>query len=244
MKAKSRPKIKKHDYLFWPIVMILPKSVTPNHVSGLRIILVLPLILLIIMHFFKPAGIFYLFISILDALDGSMARLRNQETKLGKIIDPTADKIVNSAAFITLPFCISIVTALYVGAIGTLITVEFALFCVAAFKYVVRDIAPHLPHNHWLFAWLEPELISSIEIKSTGANKWGKTKMVTEVVVLFCLLFFNPETSFKIHEKYGFLPDHLTLLHLSFPLLIACIVFALLSLKGHLQVIKINSNVD
>ena len=242
MESKPHPKIKKHDYLFLPIIKILPKSVTPNHVSGLRIVLTLPLILLILSHFFKPAGILYLFISILDALDGSMARLNNQETKLGKILDPTADKIVNCLTVIALIYCLPMVPPPFYWAILALIAVEFALFCVATFKYVVRDFAPHLPPNHWLFAWVDPEMISAIEIKNTGANKWGKTKMVIEVIVISCLLIFNPQTSFQLHEKYTFLPEQLTLLHLSFPLLIACIFFAILSLIGHLQVIKSNGN--
>ena len=240
MKANS--KVKKHDYLFLPLIRVLPMSVTPNHISWLRIILALPLIVLMKQHFFKAAGVLYLSIGIMDALDGSMARLRNQETKLGKILDPTADKIDNILGFFGFLFIIA--SSVYIGLILWLTTIELGLFCTASFKYLVKDIEPHLRPDHWIFDWIDHQTFLSIEIKNTGANKWGKAKMVAEVIVLSCLLFFNPETSFKIHEKYGFLPEKLTLLHLSYPLLIACIILALLSLRGHLQVIKINSNGD
>lgn len=215
-------------------------SFTPNHVSGLRFVLTLPLILLMWQHFYKPAGLLFLLAAILDALDGSMARLRNQETKFGAILDPTADKVVNFSVFLGFLFYIN--SSIYQGLITTLISIDFCLFCVALFKYLIKDIYPHLVPDHWLHSWIDQQTVKSIEIKKTGANNWGKAKMVAQVVVIACLLIFNPETSFRIHEKYIFLPDKLTLLHFSFPLLIVCIALGLLSLKGHLQAIKFNSN--
>lgn len=67
----------------------------PNQVSLFRIILILPLI-----YFFKEPlenswlliTTFILF-SILDNLDGFLARRLNQITELGKVIDPLVDKI-------------------------------------------------------------------------------------------------------------------------------------------------------
>jgi len=236
----NKPKIKKHDYLFLPLIKLLPMSVTPNDISWLRIILALPFMVLIFTHNFKVAGILYLCIGIMDALDGSMARLRNQETKFGKIFDPTADKIDNIIGFFA--FLEFVVSQVYTGLILVLTTIELGLFCTAAFKYLVKDIEPHLRPDHWVFDWIDHQTFQSIEIKNTGANNWGKAKMVSEVITLFFLLFFNPETSFRIHERFGFLPEKLTLLHLSFPMLIICIFLAIMSLKGHLQTIKFNGN--
>lgn len=240
MESKPGPKIKKHDYLFLPIIKLLPKTFTPNHVSGLRLVLTLPLILLMWQHFYKPAGALFLIAAILDALDGSMARLRNQETKFGAILDPTADKLVNFSVWLGFLFYID--SSIYQGLITTIISIDLSLFCVAMFKYFIKDIYPHLTPDHWLHTWIDEQTVAPIKIGKTGANNWGKAKMVAQVVVIACLLIFDPETSFRIHEKYLFLSDKLTLLHLSFPLLIACIILGLLSLRGHLQAIKFNSN--
>jgi len=44
----------------------------------------------------------FLLASATDALDGFLARRRREVTRLGKLLDPTADKILISAAFISL----------------------------------------------------------------------------------------------------------------------------------------------
>jgi len=236
---KTAAKVKRHDYLFLPIIKILPRFITPNHISGLRGILVLPLIVLMWLHFYKLSGALYLFAALLDALDGSLARLRNQETKLGAILDPTADKFVNFSVFLGFLFYVD--SSVYKGLIIPIIAADTMLFCVAFCKYLIKDICPHLPPDHWFFSWIDIQTIKSIEISRTGANIWGKIKMVSQVIVLSFLLIFDPETSIWVHEKYIFLPDKLTLLHASFPLLIICIFLGLMSLIGHLKVIKFNN---
>jgi len=226
---KTKPRVKAHDYLFLPIIEILPHSVKPNHISALRFCLTLPLILLMWQHFYKIAGALFLIAALLDAIDGSLARLRDQETKLGAFLDPTADKAVNFAVFLGFLFYVS--ADYYLYCIIPIIIIDLTLFQVALFKYLVKEI---LPKNHWL--------CQNLIITQTGANNWGKAKMVTQVIVLSFLLLFDPETSFAIHEKYVFLPNKLTLLHISFPLLIACIILGTNSLIGHLRVIKFNGS--
>jgi CDP-diacylglycerol--glycerol-3-phosphate 3-phosphatidyltransferase len=50
---------------------------------------------------FVGLGVFWLAV-ITDILDGFLARRRQQVTRLGKLLDPAADKILMSAAFISL----------------------------------------------------------------------------------------------------------------------------------------------
>jgi CDP-diacylglycerol--glycerol-3-phosphate 3-phosphatidyltransferase len=50
---------------------------------------------------FVGLGVFLL-ASLTDFLDGFLARRRQQVTRLGKLLDPAADKILTSAAFISL----------------------------------------------------------------------------------------------------------------------------------------------
>ena len=50
---------------------------------------------------FVGLGVFWV-ASLTDFLDGFLARRNKQVTRLGKLLDPAADKILTSAAFISL----------------------------------------------------------------------------------------------------------------------------------------------
>jgi CDP-diacylglycerol--glycerol-3-phosphate 3-phosphatidyltransferase len=77
----------------------------PNVLSLIRILLV-PLIVVVLLtkiedKEFIGLGLF-LAASATDFLDGYIARRRQQVTRLGQLLDPAADKILTSAAFISL----------------------------------------------------------------------------------------------------------------------------------------------
>lgn len=77
----------------------------PNLLSLFRILLVPVLVAVLLTKFegkeFVGLGVFLL-ASFTDFLDGFIARRRKQVTRLGKLLDPAADKILTSAAFISL----------------------------------------------------------------------------------------------------------------------------------------------
>jgi len=226
MEAIYFPRLKRHDYLFLPLIKKLPQAITPNVVTCSRLVLILPLILLMYGQIFKPAGCVYIFAALLDALDGSIARYRNQETKLGAFLDPLADKAVNFATFLGFNFYIK--SSYYFSLILPIIIIDLMLFFIATVKFLIKVV---LPDNHWL--------CQRIAVEKIGANNWGKAKMVTQVSVLVAYYFFDPNSSLWIHEKYSFLPHNLTLFHLSNPLLIACILLGLMSSYGHIKAFRI-----
>jgi len=75
----------------------------PNAVTLSRIFLVPVLVTLLLTNYSAPiAAAVFLAASLTDFLDGYLARSRNQITTLGMLLDPVADKLLVSSAFIAL----------------------------------------------------------------------------------------------------------------------------------------------
>lgn len=77
----------------------------PNKITILRIILI-PLFIILLYIKMKYveyiAALIFIILALTDALDGYIARKKKQITRLGKLIDPLADKLLISAALIFL----------------------------------------------------------------------------------------------------------------------------------------------
>ena len=77
----------------------------PNFLSLFRILLVPPLVVVLLTKFegkeWWGLGLF-LIAAVMDFFDGYFARRRKQVTRLGMLLDPAADKILVSAAYISL----------------------------------------------------------------------------------------------------------------------------------------------
>lgn len=77
----------------------------PNLLSIFRILLVPPLVVVLLTRIedkeWWGLGLFLL-AAVMDFLDGYLARRRKEVTRLGTLLDPAADKILISAAYISL----------------------------------------------------------------------------------------------------------------------------------------------
>lgn len=139
----------------------------PNVLSLLRLAMVPAFVAVFFTdspHAHRYAGLIFIIASMTDALDGYIARKRNMITKLGRILDPLADKLMTAAAIICItiadivPVWIFIVFAVkeLIMAVGTVImlkriddvlpsnilgktaTVTFFIFCVALMMFDIR----------------------------------------------------------------------------------------------------------
>jgi CDP-diacylglycerol---glycerol-3-phosphate 3-phosphatidyltransferase len=140
----------------------------PNSLTVTRIFLV-PLLVVVLLTKFEGrqvlgmpkelvgAAIFGL-ASVTDWLDGYLARRRHQITALGQVIDPLADKLLTSAALISL-VQLELAPAWIVAVI---IGREFAVTALRSLAYARGVVVP--------------------------ASRLGKLKMVAQVVAILALI--------------------------------------------------------
>lgn len=133
-----------------------------NKLTMLRIFLV-PLFLIFIAVKDIPYGTFiatFIFIvaALTDQLDGYIARSRNQITTFGKFMDPLADKLLVTAALI------SLVELQLIPAWATVIIISRE-FAVSGLR-----------------------TIAASEGKVIAASTWGKAKTVTQIIAIIALL--------------------------------------------------------
>jgi CDP-diacylglycerol---glycerol-3-phosphate 3-phosphatidyltransferase len=133
-----------------------------NKLTMLRIFLV-PIFLLFIAAKGIPYGrelatFIFIVASLTDKLDGYIARSRNQITNFGKFMDPLADKLLVTAALVSL-----VELQLVHGWVATII--------------IARE-----------FAVSGLRTIAASEGKVIAASKWGKLKTVIQIVAIIAAL--------------------------------------------------------
>lgn len=74
----------------------------PNVLTLVRVLLTPVLVILLLRDLFTTALLVFAIAGLSDALDGFIARLMNQRTILGAYLDPAADKLLLTSAFICL----------------------------------------------------------------------------------------------------------------------------------------------
>jgi CDP-diacylglycerol--glycerol-3-phosphate 3-phosphatidyltransferase len=145
----------------------------PNAITAVRIFLV-PLLVVVLLTNFEGRLIFgvrkeligaaiFALASITDWLDGYLARRRKQVTAFGQMIDPIADKLLTSAAFISL-IQMGLAPAWMVAVI---IGRELAVTTLRSIAYARGVVIP--------------------------ASQLGKVKMVAQVVAILALILGEEE---------------------------------------------------
>jgi phosphatidylglycerophosphate synthase len=235
--AVEKPRIKKTDWFYYHVffIYLMPAWLTPNHISYLRVFLCYPLFKLMVTGHLVAAGFLFIFMALLDGLDGAMARIRNQVTSFGKIVDPAADKVQVITVLAT--FDSSITAWSYIWLSSPIIGIDVILFFIGSGKAVVHDVLPKISARWWFGHWFDPQyLLQRVRVDETGANNWGKAKMVVMVVTCSAMLLFDPNANYFISPKLA-LGWNMTMYDIFVPLLFACIFLGAKSLLGHCKVI-------
>ncbi len=143
----------------------------PTWITIIRIFLT-PVIVVVLMSkptAFEPIGlswqmigvIVFLVASFTDYLDGWLARRRNEVTTLGILLDPIADKLLTSAAFISL---------VQIGAAPA-----WMVWVIIGREFAVDGL----------------RMIASSQGVTIAASVWGKYKTGSQVVAIVLLIFGN-----------------------------------------------------
>lgn len=83
-----------HDKLIRPFIALIPRAVSPNHVTILRMVLTPIVLYTLYIQNYRIGVPLFIFTAATDAIDGSLARIRKQITAWGTFYDPIADKIL------------------------------------------------------------------------------------------------------------------------------------------------------
>lgn len=153
----------------------------PNKLTVLRIILTPIFMLALVWNFpfhYGVSLIIFIAASITDLLDGKIARKRGLVTDFGKFLDPLADKMLTTAAFLGF-----IALDIGYGAVWIAFIVLFREFAVSSIRLIA----------------------STSGGKVIAANIWGKLKTVFQMIaIIFALTakqFFEILTLFSINAE-------------------------------------------
>ncbi len=115
----------------------------PNQITLFRLIFVPFVIINILSRNYQLALLLFVLAGLSDALDGLLARWLNQQTILGQYLDPIADKMLLSSAFLVLSF-----TKLVPWRYTVLVfSRDLFLMLIAAVLYIttsIRDFKPSI----------------------------------------------------------------------------------------------------
>lgn len=107
------------------------------------------------------AGIIFVFASLTDSLDGYIARSRNLITDFGKFVDPLADKLLVSAALISL--------------VGMQKIPAWIVVVILSREFTITGF----------------RTLAASEGITIAASKWGKLKTITQLLAIALILFDN-----------------------------------------------------
>ena len=114
----------------------------PNAISFIRILLITPFVAFFVTRYFIPAAITVGLSGLSDCFDGMIARKFHQESEIGKILDPLADKLTLIACGICL-----IMIEPYVLPLMLLMVVKDILMIIGGTIVLKRGIVP--PKSAW-----------------------------------------------------------------------------------------------
>lgn len=130
----------------------------PNKLTVLRVCLAPLFLVLLLLDQYFWAGLIFAVASFTDYLDGQLARKQNIVTNMGKFLDPLADKMLTTAAFL--------------GFLAQGWLDSWAVFIILSREFVVTSV----------------RLLAAREGTVVAASFWGKLKTVSQIISILVML--------------------------------------------------------
>lgn len=146
----------------------------PNKLTVLRIILAPVFLVLLTVNFphhYIAALLVFIAASLTDMFDGKIARKYNLITNLGKFLDPLADKMLTTAAFLGFLSCG--IGENFGGAMYKMLV--WVNFIVLTREFLVTSV----------------RLLAAGNGKVVAANIYGKIKTVSQMIAIIATVFFE-----------------------------------------------------
>jgi len=137
----------------------------PNKLTLTRILITPVFVLILSVPFtgnYTLALVLFLLAMVTDHLDGTIARARRQETDMGKLLDPLADKILISSALI----CFVALPEIHLPAWMVIVIVSRE-FAITGLRLMAAGRGVIIP-----------------------AGRWGKNKTISQVATIVAILLY------------------------------------------------------
>lgn len=174
----------------------------PNVLSFLRIILITPFVVLFLKGEYVPAACIIVLSGLTDCFDGMIARKLHQESELGKVLDPLADKLTLLAVGVCLIFIEPFVLPLMI----VLVLKDF-LMLIGGMVIIKKGIIP--PKSKWygklgtVMFYLTVTVISVMKIFNyVNVTLSIILLSVTVLIMVFALVMYI-FTFFKLIKDYN-----------------------------------------
>jgi cardiolipin synthase (CMP-forming) len=181
----------------------------PNILTVLRILVTPLFIIFLIRDQHRYALLVFILAGVSDGLDGLIARWLNQRSDLGAVLDPIADKLLLTAAYITLGILKDIPGWLAVLVISRDVLIVTGI-AVLAFADIHFDIRPSLISKWTTVFQILMIAFSLLEPDFSGAETWLRVLgWVTAGITVLSGLHYTYlglhilQTGYGTHPKRG-----------------------------------------
>ena len=139
----------------------------PNLITIIRILLTPFFVILLLKDLFGSALLIFAIAGISDALDGFIARYYNQRTALGAYLDPIADKMLLSSAFIGLA-----VLRIIPGWLTVIVISRDVLICIGIAIFTITEktyrVSPSIVSKCTTAAQITTIIVTLLNVNISG----------------------------------------------------------------------------
>jgi len=156
-----------------------PRALTPaNQITILRLAFVPLFAILVIERSYGWALVVLIAAAVSDIVDGNVARIFHQETPLGMALDPLADKILMTTAYLVLAFRDALPWWLTI----LVITRDVIIIMTALLIYLVSGFRPFHPSILG-----KASTVVQVATVFAAVSFQARVALITQTVVLICI---------------------------------------------------------